>query len=78
MALVLIRSEESHAAFVALVNLHVNVTLFMILPVTFSNELLPAIFAIVIFLSSVNFHVLVKAALILEPLATDLERALIC
>ena len=51
--------------------------LFMILPITFRDELFATIFTIVISLSCMNFHVLIKAALVLESLAAYFEWTLV-
>ena len=75
MCLMLILSEVAHAAFVALVDDHVQVTLLMVLPITFCNELFTAEFTIVILLTCMDFDVLTQATLILENLATLLVGA---
>ena len=78
MTFILVRSKESHSTFITLINFHVDMALFMILPVAFCNELFTAILTIVVLFTSMDFHMLVKATLILKLLATDFEWTLIC
>jgi len=65
----LVRSEESHAALVALINFLLEVAVLVLVPVAFGEELFAAILTIKPLLAHMDFHVLDNTTFVLEGLA---------
>lgn len=77
MVFVLVWSEESHAAFWALIYLHVHMTFLMVLLVAFGRKFLFTIFTFIVLLTCVNLYMLDQAAFILKFLTTYSKWALV-